>query len=220
MISATRLLAAVFALTLLAAQQAPAQTNLPGHLYTGTGIDLGAPDWRDIPESESAVRFTDPQDVKSRKAAKFQDRYAENITLRNNGLLAYRRLFGRASSFGTSGIEQAAVWLRQEVEKDFYAQRGIKYDERQVKRAGELAYFVQSSATATCFLFNALLGDGLRRDQDIGGNVCFDPKLRTAAALEQEMLSILSRARFGAPSDKNSFTVSFQIPDSLITSQR
>jgi len=212
----SRLLAAAFVLALFTAQHAPAQTNLPGHLYTGTGADLGVPDWRDIPESESAVRFTDPQDVKSRKAAKFQDRYAENITLRNNGLLAYRRLFGRASSFGTNGIDQAAVWLRQEIETSFYAQRGIKYDERQVKRAGEVAYFVQSSPTATCFLFNALLGDGLRRDQDIGGNVCYDPKTRTAEALEREMLSILSRARFGEPSDKNSFTVSFQIPDSMI----
>lgn len=199
------------------AEYAGAQTRLPDHWYTSGGIDLGKPDWQDIPESESLVRFTDPQDVKLRKAAKLADRYAEEITLRNNASLTYTRLFGRRQDFGTGGVDQAAAWLRYSVETKFYRDRGIEFSDRYVQKAGELAYITQSSSTDTCFIFRALLGDSVTRDQDIVGGVCYRGRVpgRSAAALEKEMLTILARARFAARSDKSSFTVSFNIPESL-----
>jgi hypothetical protein len=210
-----RLLCALSVLALPAAH-AYAQTKLPDHMYTSGGVDLGKPDWRDITESESSVRFTDSQDVKLRKAAKLLDRYVEQVTLRNNASFNYTRIYSRRDDFGTNGVEQAAAWLKNTVASKFYTDRGIQFDDRQVKRAGELAYLVQTSAAATCFAFKAVLGDSLRKDQDISGGVCYSPSSRTAAVLEQEMLSLLSRARFASSLDQSSFAVSFQIPDSVV----
>jgi hypothetical protein len=118
--------------------------------------------------------------------------------------------------FGNTGVEQAAAWLKNVVASKFYADRGIQYDDRQVKRAGEIAYLVQSSASATCFVYKALLGDSQRKDQDIYGGVCYDLRSRTPEALEREMLSILSRARFAQTLEKSSFTVSLQIPETQL----
>jgi hypothetical protein len=209
------LLSVLILVAVVAVQHAVAQTRLPDHWYTSGGIDLGRPDWQDITDAEGAVRFTDPQDVKLRKAAKLSDRYAEQITLRNNATLNYTRLYSSRDDFGNTGVEQAAVWLKNVVASKFYADRGIQYDDRQVKRAGELAYLVQSTGQATCFAYKALLGDSRRKDQDIYGGVC-SPSSRTATALEQEMLLLLSHARFAVSMDNSSFTASLQIPETLV----
>jgi hypothetical protein len=212
------LLCALFllAVAIVTAQHARAQSRLPGHMYTAAGIDLGALNMHDIPESESLVRFTDPQDVKARQAGRVQDRYVEQITLRNNASFTYTRLYSR-ESFGTNGVGQAAARLKQTVESEFYAAKGIKYDDQTVKRAGELAYFVQSSGTYTCFAFRALLGSPLGKDQDMSGGVC--SKQLTPANVEQTMLLILSHARFAESLNSGNFIVSFQIPESLTGTQ-
>src|ERR1700676_1429673 len=72
-----------------------AQTSSDNHVRTFSGNDLGELNAKDITESESAIRFTEPGDVKTRRAAKLSDRIWERLILRNNSVLTYTKAFLR-----------------------------------------------------------------------------------------------------------------------------
>jgi hypothetical protein len=192
---------------------AHAQILNDNHVRTPSGEDLGIPTYQDINEAESRVRFIEASDVKKRQAAKLTDRYKEFLTLKNNASLSYSKLYSNRSDFGATQPAMAMSHLTDIVNSDFYKNKGVKYDERDAKQIGMLAYLVQSSSTDTCFVFNAFLGDASTFNQQIYGGVCFRVQFRTPAALEREMLVLLSHARFAKRSDSSSFTVSFEIPE-------
>ena len=201
---------------LLTVSAAHAQAPGDGHFRTYGGIDLGAPALKDITEAESAVRFTDPADVKSRRAATLSDRTLEQLILRNDAILSYTKGFLRRQDFGPRAPGKAFAELPYLTNTQFFISRRIRYDERDAKQAGWLAYLAQSSATDTCFVFNAYLGDSLRFDQQVHGNVCFPAASRSAAQLEREMLTLLSHARFAQSMNASSFTVSLEIPETAL----
>ncbi len=195
---------------------AAAQTQNDNHMRTYGGVDLGEIDYRDITEAESAVHFTEPGDVKNRRAAKLSDRTLERLTLRNNAGMSYTKVFLRGQNFGPRVPGKAFAELPYRITGDFLKSRGIKYDEHDAKQAGLLAYLIQSSATDTCFVFNAYLGDRIVFDQQLFGNVCYPVAKRSTAQLEQEMLALLSHARFAETMDSSSFTVSLEIPQAAL----
>ena len=201
---------------LLTVSGAHAQAPSDNHVRTLSGLDLGAANYKDITEAESAVRFTDPADVKSRRAATLNDRTLELLVLRNNAVLVYSRVYLRRQDFGPRVPGKALADLPYQLNTDFLRSRGIHYDEHDAKQAGLLAYLVQSSATDTCFVFNAYVGDAVRFDQQIRGNVCYPVASRSPAQLEKAMLVLLSRARFASAMDHDSFTVSFEFSEAVI----
>ena len=201
---------------LLTVSGAHAQTPGDQHIRTYGGIDLGVPALKDITEAESAVRFTDPADVKSRRAGTLSDRTLEQLILRNDAILSYSRMFLRSSDFGPRAPGKAFAELPFQTNTGFLRSRRIRYEAQDAKQAGWLAYLAQSSATDTCFVFNAYLGDSIRFDQQVHGHVCFPVASRSAAQLEQEMLTLLSHARFAQTMNASSLTVSFEIPETAL----
>jgi hypothetical protein len=207
---------ALLVAALLTVSGAHAQTPGDNHVRTYSGLDLGAADLKDITEAESAVRFTDPGDVKSRRAATLSDRTREQLTLSNGAILIYTRLFLRGYTFGPRSPGKAFAELPYQTNTTFLRSRRIRYEEQDAKQAGALAYLVQSSATDTCFVFNAYLGNSIDFNQQVHGNVCYSVASRSAARLEREMLTLLSHARFPETMQASSFTVSFEIPETAL----
>jgi len=172
----------------------------PNHIYTSTGQDLGSRDRHTIDLVNSKVSFAGADDpVKSREAQNLKDRYVEYVTLKNGGAITYGKLFygGFAPLFGEEER------LQQHAEADVQKSRGIVFSKEMVKRSGQFVYFVQSSASSTCFLFHSTFGTatgeihvGSRGNQEAYGGVCFPASSRTASALETEMLEYLGRVRF------------------------
>lgn len=195
---------------------ARAQTTSDTHYRTYGGNDLGTPNLTDISEAESAVRFTDPADVKSRQAGKLSDRTIEQLTLRNGATLTYNRIFLRGQDFGPRVTGKALAELPYQVNNRFLISHGIRYDEHVAKQAGLLAYLAQSSATDTCFIFNAYLGDSVHFDQQVHGRFCVPVADQSAQALERQMLTLLSHARFPQSVGDRNFTVSFEIPETAL----
>ena len=209
------------AIVLIAAQPAAvltarAQASNETHYRTYGGNDLGVPNLKDISEAESAVRFTDSGDVKRRQAATLSDRTLEQLTLSNGALLTYNRIFLRLQDFGPRVVGKALAELPYQTNNRFLISRGIRYDEHDAKQAGWLAYLVQSSATDTCFIFNAYLGDSVHFDQQVHGRVCKSAASQSASQLEREMLTLLSHARFAQSVGDRSFRVSFEIPEAAL----
>jgi hypothetical protein len=200
----------------LTSAAAPAQSPNDDHIRTIGGVDLGAANFKDITEADSSVRFTDSSDVKSRRAVTLSDRTYERLVLRNNAMMTYAKVFLRGQNFGPRVPSKAFAELPYSIRGDFLTSRGIKYDDHDAKQAGSLAYLVQSSSTDTCFVFNAYLGDAVSFDKQVFGNICYPVARRSVAQLEQEMLTLLSHARFPQSMDSSSFTVSFEIPQTTL----
>jgi hypothetical protein len=173
----------------------------PNRAYTITGQDLGTNEKQTISLADSKVSFDGADDpVRSREIQKLRDRYKEILTLKNGATLSYGHLYTNGFSSRYSDDER----LEQQVATKFYKDRGISFAAEGVKHSGQWAYFVQSSASATCFAFHSTFGaarGGETRaaslgDQEANGGVCYPLSSRTAAALEVEMLEYLRRVRF------------------------
>jgi hypothetical protein len=171
----------------------------PNRMYTVTGQDLGATSGHEITVAESKVSFTgDTDPARSRSAHSLRDHYTEDLVLKNGASLGYEKLYNS----GFTSRDTPADLVKYEVEKPRYRDRGIVFDRAGVKRAGQFFYFVQESQSSTCFVFRAFFGDTSKgRADNIGdqgsyGNVCYSSTVRTAAALEAEMLDLLNRVRF------------------------
>jgi len=183
----------------------------PPRLHTESGEDLGAINLQEITEAESGVRFTSPGDVKERKAQTFHDRQVESVVLRNNASLVLTKVMYR-KTFGPANYDPAPNWLKSIAASKFLRDQGFVFDESSVKRAGRLAYEVQSSSSATCFVYTAFLGDGIELTRELHGLVCYRIRDRSAEELEREMLALLARAHFAKSSDKSDFSVTLEIP--------
>lgn len=126
-------------------------------------------------------------------------RYRERITLNNNGLVEYSKLFrgGFSPTFTDADMIEAVVV------QPAYKDRGIIFDRSKVKGAGPLLYLVQSSPTHICFIayfvFGTATGESrqeARGNQEVGSSICYPAASKTATDLEREMVDILSRARY------------------------
>jgi hypothetical protein len=179
---------------------------------TQSGQDLGPLKLQDISEAESGVRFTNAEDVSRRQLAILSDRRVEGLTLRNEATLIYTRSVVRGATFGPASYDPAVSTLRSHAGTKYLDYYGFVFDENAIKRAGRLAYEVQQTRLAACFIYGAFLGDGINLTQEIHGTVCHRGGNGTAVALEREMLSLLSRARFAQASNASDFSVTFEIP--------
>lgn len=191
--------------------EARGQAPDPPRLHTQSGEDLGTLNFHEIAEADSGVRFTSPGDVKVRKAQTFSDRQVESVVLRNNASLVLTKTMYR-KTFGPASYDPAPYWLKSVAEEKFLRDQGFAFDENKVGRAGRIAYEVQSSTTATCFVYTAFLGDGIELTRELHGWVCYRIGDRSAEELEREMLGLLARARFAKSSDKSDFSVTLEIP--------
>jgi hypothetical protein len=198
-------------LSLVPEFSASAQGTDPGRVHTQSGQDLGAINLRDITETESGVRFTEAADVQRRQAQTLLDRFVEVLVLRNNAVLVLTKVMHRMT-FGPANYDPAPTSLNTIGRIAFLTEQGFVFDEHAIKRAGLIAYEVQASKTATCFVFAAFLGDGIELTRELHGYVCYRLADRTAETLEREMLILLSRARFAKSSDASDFSVTLEIP--------
>jgi hypothetical protein len=171
----------------------------PGREYTVMGQDLGSSATRPIAVAESKVSFTGEKDpVRSRAVRSLKDRYSEFLVLQNGARLIYGKLY----LSGFTGRDKDEDVLRTDVEAPGYRNRGIVFDRAAVKHAGPISYFVQESQSSTCFAFRGTFGDTRngprdnRGDQEAYGGVCYSAPVRSASALEMEMLALLGRVRF------------------------
>jgi len=171
----------------------------PNKQYTVMGQELGTRTFRDIDGYDSKVSFIGADPVKRREIQNFTDRYRERITLKNNGLIEYSKLFRGGFSPKFTDAEMIEAVVVQPPYKD----RGITFDRSKVRNAGSLVYLVQSSATHTCFIayfvFGTASGESrqeARGNQEVGSSICYPATAKTAIDLEREMVDILSRARY------------------------
>jgi hypothetical protein len=172
----------------------------PNRVYTITGQDLGTNENQTISLTESKVSFVGTDDpVRSRQFQKLSDRYKEIVTLKNGATLSYGHLYTSGFISRYSDDER----LEQQVAVKFYKDRGISFARDLVKHSGQWAYFVQSSASDTCFVFQSTFGAaqgearvGSPGNQEAYGGVCYPFSARTVTTLEAEMLDYLQRIRF------------------------
>jgi len=201
------------ALVLLSlAAPATAQGSDPQRVRTQSGQDLGPLNLQDITEAESGVRFTNADDVSRRQQAILSDRRVEGLTLRNEATLIYTKPVSRSSTFGPANYDPAASTLKSQARTKYLDYYGFVFDERAIKRAGRVAYEIQKTKLGACFIYGAFLGDGINLTQEIHGTVCHRGGDGTAEALEREMLSLLSHARFAQPLNGSDFSVTLEIP--------
>src|SRR5260221_7189368 len=172
-------------------------TREPGRTYTPTGKDLGPSARQSVTLADSKVSFTGDKDpVRSREVLSLKDRYSEHLILENGANLDYDKLH----MSGFKGSETDADILQWELEHPGYS--GITFDRGAVKRSGVFTYIISSSQSKTCFAFHGTFGDtnkgprDNRGNQETFGGICYSSSVRTAAALETEMLSLLGRVRF------------------------
>ncbi len=171
----------------------------PNKQYNVIGQELGTRTFHEIDAYDSKVSFVGADPVKRREVQNLRDRYREKITLKNNGLVEYSKLFHGGFSPTFTDAEMIEAMVAQPGYKD----RGIVFDRSKVKGAGPLVYLVQSSPTHTCFIayfvFGTATGESrqeARGNQEVGSNVCYPAASKTAVDLEREMVDILSRARY------------------------
>jgi hypothetical protein len=195
-----------------------AQEADPGRVHTQSGQDLGPISLRDITEAESGVRFTEAADIQRRQAQTLLDRYIEVLVLRNNAIMVLTKVMYRMT-FGPASYDPAPVRLPGVANNKFLTEQGFVFDASAVKRAGLIAYEVQATKIATCFVYDAFLGDGIELTRELHGHVCYRLADRTAQALEREMLILLSRARFAKSSDASDFSVTLGIPAARIAAR-
>lgn len=191
---------------------AHAQGTDPTHVRTQSGEDLGILSLQDISEGESSVHFIQPGDVKRRQAQVLKDRRIEALILRNNASLTYTKIIIRRNTFGPASYDLAPTRLAYRAGTNYLTDHGFAFKENEIKRAGTVAYEVQASAKGTCFLYDAFLSDGIDLTQEVNGSICYRSGVRSAAQLEQEMLSLLSRARFARGSSSSDFSATLEIP--------
>ena len=122
-------------------------------------------------------------------------------------------------TFGPASYDPAPLKLEFVARNKFLIQQGFVFDPSTVKRAGLIAYEVQATKTATCFVYNAFLSDGIELTRELHGYVCYRLADRTVQALEREMLVLLSRARFAKSSDASDFSVTLGIPAARIAAR-
>jgi hypothetical protein len=171
----------------------------PNKQYTVMGQELGTRTFHEISAYDSKVSFVGADPVKRRESQNLIDRYRERITLNNNGVVAYSKLFrgGFSPKFTDAEMIEAIV------AQPGYRDRSIIFDRAKVRSAGPLVYLVQSSSTHTCFIayfvFGTAAGESrqdTRGDQEVSSSICNPAAAKTAIYLEQEMVDILSRARY------------------------
>jgi hypothetical protein len=171
----------------------------PNKQYTVMGQELGTRTFHEISAYDSKVSFIGADPVKRREIQNLIDRYREKITLSNNGVVEYSKLFrgGFSAKFTDAEMIEAIV------AQPGYRDRGIIFDRSKVRGAGPLVYLVQSSSTHTCFIayfvFGTATGESrqdTRGDQEVSSSICYPAAAKTAIDLEQEMVDILSRARY------------------------
>jgi hypothetical protein len=201
---------------LLAACEVERRANVE---YTNTGQELGARGFREIDVSDSKISFAGDDPVKRREAEILKDRYVERITFKNNGVLRYSKLF----SGGFISRDTPTDMIRSSLDMTFYKDKGINFDGSKIRKTSQFTYLLQSSPTYNCFVAFAYFGTGTNARQDSPGNqsiavsMCYGVASKSAAALEAEMVDILSRVRYddgignrarGAPSGPVAASVS------------
>jgi hypothetical protein len=171
----------------------------PNKQYTVMGQEIGTRTFREIAAYDSKVSFVGADPVKRREAQNLRDRYRERITLNNNGVVEYSKLFRGGFSAKFTDADMIEAMVAQAAYKD----RGIIFDRSKVRGAGPLVYLVQSSLTHTCFVAYFVIGtatDESRQDargnQEVSSSICYPAASKTSVYLEREMVDILSRARY------------------------
>jgi len=189
-----------------------------GRAYTFSGEDLGAINLHDIMEDESSVRFASAGNVSRRQLTVLRDRRVELVTLRNGASMVVTTVLDRRVNFGPASYDPARGALNFLGRIKVLTDLGFVFDETAVKRAGRVAYEVQLSASVTCFVYDAFLGDGVNLVQQIHRAAWYAKDVRTAAELEREMLSLLALARFARASNPSDFSVTLEIPAARLVS--
>jgi len=163
--------------------------------YNIYGQELGPRTFVQIDEKDSKVSFVGEDPIKRVEILSLKDRYSERITFKNNGTMRYGKLFFG----GFSNANSDADLIQDALNSPFFEDRGIVFDKNKIKRVSYFSYLIQSSATDTCFIYRGVFGDQsvARGDQEVFGGLCYGISKKSANSLENEMVDILTRARFG-----------------------